>query len=337
MRRVLAAFVFTAMGGGAVAEPSHGDVLALASEDLPVIVGLSTPSAREIEVFLPPSQPEGDPLIDLGSVTKFVTAMTVLHLVEEGQLDLQARLGDLLPDVPAEKAGITVHQLLTHTGGFVESVADDAEDLGREAFLTRAFEAPLLDGSGYAYSNVGYSVLAAIVETASGQSFETYLIERVLAPRGLGPIGYGAVYDEARSLRSERSARTLYRQRPIEAASWGRPSPGWALIGNGGAVTTAETFLEVWSAFLEGRIVGPDLVALALTPHADEGGGESFYGYGLVVEESEDLGLMYWHDGGNEIFSAEWRHFVRDSTTFLVAGPGESAFEAAGLLMERGR
>ena len=70
------------------------------------------------------------------------------------------------------------------------------------------------------------------------------------------------------------------------------PEPGWNLVGNGGLVTTAEGFLNFWSAFVNGRIVSQTLVAEALTPQVDEGGGDTFYGYGLVVRTARR-----WCDG----------------------------------------
>ncbi len=312
----------------------------LRSRDLSVVAALMQTDGRsariEVEVIEDDGLAAGEPLVDLGSVTKFVTAVAVLRLVDEGLIGLRSPLRELLPNVPRDKAAITVHQLLTHTSGLTESTGDDGERLSRDALLERVLNTPLLHppGGGYHYSNAGYSLLAAVVEIASGKTYESYLSDSILRPLGLPPIGYEAVYDPDRSLRSSRSWRTLFRRMPIRSASWGGHAPGWNLIGNGGAVATAEGFLRFWQAFLAGRIVDPDLVALALTPHVDEGTGSSFYGYGLVVERSESLGTVYWHDGGNEVFSAEWRHLDAYGTTLFAAGPGDGGFDAMELLLQ---
>lgn len=322
----------------ALAPPVHADapeldaLAALAVVDPPVVAAASAPGRVEVESFVAGA---GDPLVDLNSVTKTVTAVMVLHLVEAGRLSLDDPLGALLPNVPADKAAITVHQLLTHTAGIPDSVGSDEEALDRDGFLARVLAHPLTGepGGAHAYSNAGYGLLAAVVEITTGRSYERVLLDDVLAPLGLPPIGYASVYDRDRSLLSARVPPSGFMRRPIDRASWGGAEPGWNLVGNGGLVTTAEGFVAFWRAFVEGRIVGDDLVALALTPHVDEGWGDTFYGYGLVVEPLPGGGTVYWHDGGNEAFSAEWRHFAPAGRTFFVAGPGESAFPAMDRLL----
>ncbi|MBV6657872.1 MAG: beta-lactamase family protein [Devosiaceae bacterium] len=279
----------------------------------------------------------GDALVDLGSITKTVTAIATLHLLETYGLSPHTALAGLLPEVPADKASITVYQLLTHTSGLVESTGDDAEPLGRQAFLGRVLSAPLeaAPGARHAYSNAGYSVLAAIIEHQSGLRFEDYLIDRVI-PEGAPAIGYARAYEAARSMTSARVWRTGFRRQSIARASWGGEAPGWNLIGNGGLVTTAEGFVSLWAAFLAGEIVSDALVAAALTAHADEGQGDTFYGYGLVVEAGPAGNTVFWHDGGNEIFSAEWRHDIASGTSWFVAGRGHAAFGAMDALMAGG-
>src|SRR5262245_56723700 len=106
-----------------------------------------------------------------GSITKQFTATAILKLETQGKLSVQDELGRWFDAVPADKSGITLHQLLTHTAGFPGAIGDDRERIGRDVYVQRALATPLLfsPGSRYEYSNVGYSLLAAIVEKASGQ------------------------------------------------------------------------------------------------------------------------------------------------------------------------
>ena len=327
-----------------VAIPSSADTLQQQATELlddttPIIIGhsssLSGAQHLEIEVFPFPGVDAGDPLVDIGSLTKFVTAVTVLQMVDTGAFSLDTRISELLANVPADKEGITLHHLLTHSAGIIESTGDDEETIDRDAFLSRVMAAPLLHpiGRRYHYSNAGYSLLAAIIEIHSGVTFETYLNDNILLPNDLPPIGYQAVYEEHASLRTSRGFATAFRRLTIADASWGGGTPGWNLVGNGGAVATAEGFLRFWNAFHSGNIVSERLVQAALTPHVDEGDGDTFYGYGLVVEPSREHGTMYWHDGGNEHFSAEWRHLSASDTTLFTAGLGNDAFTAMERLM----
>ncbi|MEL7129927.1 MAG: serine hydrolase domain-containing protein [Pseudomonadota bacterium] len=275
-----------------------------------------------------------DEIVDIGSITKTVTAVAILHLIEDQGLTLETTLTELLPDVPQDKAQITLHQLLTHTSGIVESTGDDGEALSRSEFLERVFEAPLDASPGmfYSYSNAGYSVLAAIIEVQSGLEYEDYLIDHVI-PEGSSAIGYARAYEAERAITSDRSWLTGFQRRAVADASWGAPEPGWNLIGNGGLVTTAEGFLAFWAAFLDGDIVDAALVETATTPHVDEGSGDTFYGYGMVVEPHDDGTQLLWHDGGNDIFSAEWRHLTGADVTFFSAGRGEAAFDAMSKIL----
>lgn len=307
------------------------DVLAAGmSDSRPVIVAaLDSHGNFEIESMIEVEATGVDELVDIGSITKTVSAIAILRLIEEMELSTQTNLAELLPDVPEDKAPITLHQLLTHTSGIVEATGDDAEALSRSAFLDRVLATPLdaEPGEVHAYSNAGYSLLAAIIEMQSGLDYEDYILQRVL-PQGVPPIGYAAAYVEEQSIISDRLWLTAFQRRPIAEASWGSTEPGWNLVGNGGLVTTAEGFLTLWAAFVGGDIVSDKLVSAALTPHVDEGEGDTFYGYGLVVQPVDNGRTIYWHDGGNDIFSAEWRYDTKSGVTLFSAGRGEAAFDA---------
>lgn len=300
------------------------------ADDWPVIVAALDSSGNvEVNSTIEIEAVGTDEIVDIGSITKTVTAIATLHLVEDMGLSTQTSLAELLPNIPADKASITLHQLLTHTSGILESTGDDAEVLSRSAFLDRVRAAPLdaEPGAVHAYSNAGYSLLAAIIEVQSGMDYEDYIIKRVL-PQGAPLIGYAAAYVEEQSIISDRLWLTAFQRRSIAEASWGAAEPGWNLIGNGGLVTTAEGFLALWAAFIGGDIVSGELVAAALTPHVDEGWGDTFYGYGLVVEPLKDGRMIYWHNGGNDVFSAEWRYNTASGVTLFSAGRGEAAFDA---------
>ena len=115
---------------------------------------------------------------NLGSITKQFTAAAILRLEEMGKLHTTDSIGRFFPDAPADKRGITLHQLLTHTAGFNSDFSPtDYEPTTRAEYVRRMFAAPLRSkpGSAYFYANSGYSLLAAIVELETGQDYETAL------------------------------------------------------------------------------------------------------------------------------------------------------------------
>ncbi|HKM42586.1 MAG TPA: serine hydrolase domain-containing protein [Limnochordia bacterium] len=132
-----------------------------------------------------------------GSNSKILVWTAVMQLVEEGRLDLSADINTYLDfTIPSRIAGreappITLHHLMTHTAGFEEkmielfvSTADHMQPLDQyvQNYLpTRVFQ----PGSVMAYSNYGSTLAAYIVELVSGQAFNTYAEEHILAPLGM--------------------------------------------------------------------------------------------------------------------------------------------------------
>lgn len=309
----------------------------ISEKDLSAIVAVSSGGQdgclQEFGTFAEDGLSGAKTLLDLGSITKTVTAAAVLTLVDAGQLDLSTTLEELLQDVPTDKSQITIRQLLTHRAGFPESIGDDEEKIDKEDFLSRLFRPPLLSppGKTYRYSNVGYSLLAAVIEEISRSSYESYLVNKVLKPNNLEPIGYGLAYDESRSAISGRSWLTNFQKKPIHTASWGGLPVGWNLVGNGGAVATPEGLSRFLHTLFAGKIVDLDLLHSGFRETKD-GPSPEDYGFGMV--KSLDGGkTVFTHDGGNDLFSAEWRYTLEDETLFLTAGLGEDAFAAMNVLI----
>lgn len=133
----------------------------------------------------------------IGSVTKQFTSMAILILQEQGMLKVEDSLGTHLSDVPAHWAGVTLHQLLTHTSGIMHSwnLSGFAEIMMIPATLdetlVRFHDQPLLSdpGTNFAYSGVGYLLLAKVIETVSGRSYEDFLRTEIFSPLGMDDTG----------------------------------------------------------------------------------------------------------------------------------------------------
>jgi CubicO group peptidase (beta-lactamase class C family) len=134
----------------------------------------------------------------IGSLTKSFTAVAIMQLVEQGKVELDAPVRRYLPWFsvadPAAAAQITLRHLLTHTSGLSgrEGVASlTREDTGPDAIesIVRALASAELVhpvGSAYEYANVNYAVAGLIVETVSGQPYEEYVQQQILAPLQMG-------------------------------------------------------------------------------------------------------------------------------------------------------
>lgn len=135
----------------------------------------------------------------VGAITKQITAMLVLLLVQEGKLELDVPIGRYLPRLPAETGDrVTIHQLLTHTSGIprFQSRSGWQHDVLRHhtaaEFVSEFCSSPLEfePGTAFAHNNSGYFLVGAIVEAVTGQTYAQALRQRVLDPLQMNDTGY---------------------------------------------------------------------------------------------------------------------------------------------------
>lgn len=239
----------------------------------------------------------------IGSITKQFTAAAILKLEMLNVLSTDDRLSRHLPGVPADKQTITLHHLLTHTAGFPPASGDDLEPIARDAFVKVVLSRPLAQPIGtYEYSNVGYSLLAAVVERVSKQPYERFVAEQLFEPAGMRSTGYSRPkWDPdrlARGINDDGSDRGTFGEVALPNGL-----PGWHLLGNGGLLSTTRDMLR-WHLALAGTsILNETAKAKLVRPWVAEGGG-SHYGYGWSVEDTP-FGRLVAHNGGNPYFFAD--------------------------------
>jgi CubicO group peptidase (beta-lactamase class C family) len=248
-------------------------------------------------------------LTTLGSITKPLTATLILELVEEGKLAVDDPLAEHLEGLPEDKRGITLSHLLTHSSGLFELSREvpDHEWISREDFLGTVLEAPLrfAPGERYEYSNSGYSVLAAVIEKVTGESFDHALRARVLAPGGARESGYLRAGFERERLAIGYRGDTRWGTLPDDVYT--PDGVSWVLYGNGGVLSSAEQMQALGLALLDGKVLSQRSLETMWTPRIDESNGSkaSFYGYGWVVGELG--GKRYaMHNGGNRVFFCDF-------------------------------
>lgn len=241
-----------------------------------------------------------DTAYDVMSMTKQFTAAAILKLEMLGELHVQQRIGAFFADVPKDKTAITVHQLLTHTSGLVESLGGDYGPLTRDDFVSEALATPLAarPGAAYRYSNVGYSLLAAIIEKVSGMGYEEFLAEQLFSPAGMTSTGYVLPHWAPHQVAVEYDARGRSRGTPLDHP-WGADGPYWNLLGNGGILSTARDMFR-WHVALDGdQVLDAQAKRQLFRPYVrEEPGGDTFYGYGWVIVDT-GFGTIAVHDGGN--------------------------------------
>jgi len=265
-------------------------------------------------------------VFDIGSITKQFTAAAILKLEMEGRLSVNDPLSRWFTGVPADKQGITLHHLLTHSAGVRDVFGGDYEVAERDSLAGVILRSELLwaPGTRYRYSNAGYSLLAMVVEKASGMPYEAYLRQKLWAPAGMTRTGYAGVQWRAGELAVGYRGGERWGT-PTEKL-WAADGPYWNLRGNGGVLSNV-TDLFRWHQALEGdAILSAEAKRKMWTPHvAENEEGSSHYGYGWAIQNTTRNTKLISHNGGNTVFFADFRRYVDEGVVVLVMSNSSDA------------
>lgn len=179
-------------------------------------------------VFMKP-----DSLFDLASVTKVIATATACGVCrDQGRLDFDAPLADVLPDMPDARArAIRVRDLAMHTSGFDNRKFD--HDHAGEALLHAAVAAPSswAPGERYEYSCRNFILLGLIIERVSGTALGAFCRNAIFGPLGMNATMFGPLTPpDERMVATEYPAGTISDE---QARAAGRP------IGNAGLFSAA--------------------------------------------------------------------------------------------------
>jgi CubicO group peptidase (beta-lactamase class C family) len=249
-------------------------------------------------------------VFDIGSITKQFTSAAILRLEMAGKVSTADRLDKYFPDAPKDKAGITLHQLLTHTSGLDHGYGEDTDYAPRDLAISAFMKMPLMStpGQKYRYSNAGFSILAAIIEKVTGGSYERYLSETFFAPAGMTQTGYVLptwnMDHLTRNYSNEKDNGFTFNR------SWGPDGPYWHCFGNGCILSTTGDLYRWEQALQTNAALSPEARRKLWTPYVAVGEeGKGSYAYGWRVGKT-DRGTSYIGHGGGSDFGV-WCAFFR--------------------------
>ena len=242
---------------------------------------------------------------NVASISKLFTAAAILKLESEGKL----KTGDLLNKYFGEMAGqkntATIQDLLCHTAGLVKR-GTSLNYSNRDSLIASVKRAPMesLPGREYRYTNVGYSLLAAIVEISSGISYEKYLLENIIRPAGQLNIGHAW---EKRML--SLPTATGYNEKgvaePADASNWGDK-------GASSLVMTPNDLYKWLKALNEGKIITKSQLVKMLFDFNK--GNES---YAFHKEILTDSTKVFWKGGGHPGFESQLVFYPQKETVII--------------------
>ncbi|WP_327086144.1 beta-lactamase family protein [Nonomuraea sp. NBC_01738] len=261
-------------------------------------------------------------LFRIASLSKNVTAVAIMRLVQDGKLSLGAKVATLL-DLPTtgdpRLADVTVLRLVQHLGGWDRDVSKDA--LWNDANIAATLDVPLpighaeimkwasqrpLDhdpGTKMAYSNYGYMLLGRIVAKVSGMSYESYVRTKLLAPLKITRMRLG------RSLRAQAfPGEVIYESRytnksvvDTSGATVPYPYGGFNMPNqdaNGGWLASAVDLVR-WTLVMDrpGLVLNSTSIArLIAKPETGVNEFGSWYGGGIWVRQVPGH-INTWHNG----------------------------------------
>jgi len=294
----------------------------------------------------------------IGSVSKSVTAVALMRMVEEGMIDLDVPISKYLPNHPHDAGQITTRQLLSHTAGVRHYQFEPLKFPPTDGFSNVAFEDsiaalsqfsddPLLfqPGEDFAYSTHGYTLLSAVMQAAGGKKFEQLVAELVTEPLGLSSTAAEHLLSETSALAGfYNSDGGLYSDTPVQNLS--------NKVAGGGFVSTPSELVRLGASLLENSLLSAasfsEMTAVQLMPDGEENPqsyalGWRHYETRHIVDENHMVDII--HHGGvsvgaNAFFMLVPKYDI--SVAIMTNGKGEKsrgeiqrlAYRLAGLVVK---
>ncbi len=264
-----------------------------------------------------------------GSISKSLTSIAIMMLVEEGKLSLDDKLSDLVPELRIENPWEATHplrlvHLLEHTAGFDDidfsSYLLEGADvpLSRAAELYGPYKSRWKPGKRMSYANGGPVVAGRIIEKASGQTFETFMTSRLTGPLGMQSAAWTRTPAIAPRLSKSYKDEAGTEQKFFEII--GRPS--------GSLNVTAQDLARIplmllGRGSLEGRAylasASVDRIERTGTTRGAEAGFTDGYGLGNMASHSGKV-LFRGHDGAIDGFLAKYAYAPGHGIGYVIMG-----------------
>ncbi len=268
-------------------------------------------------------QVDGDTVFGVASISKWVAAVGVMALVEQGKLDLDAPVSKYLtrwqlPPSEFDHNQVTIARLLSHTAGITDGLGHNGFQFKGQvqplvSHLTKAQDADegvsgkvevgVMPGSTFKYSGGSYNLLQLVVEEVSGQSFATYMQQNVFSPLGMQDTGYD------KDQYGERLAEYFDKDGKI------RNYPYYTSLAATGLYTSANDLLRFAQMHLAPAVakkphfsvLSQSSLATMRSPHASSGGLD-IWGLGVMLFAENNQGdFIIGHGGQSPALNATVR------------------------------
>lgn len=279
----------------------------------------------------------------IASTSKQFAAASIALLAEQGRLALDDDVRKYVPELPDYGHTITVSHLVHHTSGLRDylglsslagrSAADSFPQALALRMIARQKATNYPPGSEYLYSNSNYFLLSLIVERVSGQSLREYADAHIFKPLGMARTQF---YDDPERIVHGRTIGHTGNAKD----GWKLQRTNFALVGDGGLLTTVDDLVQWERNFLDNRLGrgGPGLIRRLTRPGTLDDGKPIEYGFGLMMSRYRGLPTVS-HGGSFLAYKADMLRFPEQRLGIFVlcnadaADPGRMSRAIADLYL----
>jgi len=272
---------------------------------------------RSKEIILPNS------IFNLGSIAKPFTSVAVLQLQEKGLLNIDDRVVKYIPGFPYDN--ISIKHLLSHTSGLIQNLDqiegfESDSDFNNDSLLNilsryrpQLFSVP---GSEWMYNNLGYEILASVVERVAKMQFSEYMRKNIFEPAGMSRTFIPRSREVLKWRPSDITEKEMLVPHDYESIHDCEVTPVDSVIffsgkrafmvGSENIYSCLGDLVKFDEALRNNKILGREMQELAYTPFVLSAGDTakdmnapipSYYGMGWFISINQSSGRIIWHKG----------------------------------------
>lgn len=261
------------------------------------------------------------------STSKFVTALAVMRLVEQGKLSLDHPVSTYVKDVPAEWSNVTIRQLLNHSSGIPDLTERLGERFTRDhpramrqllaemSVEDRAVKSP--PGTTFAYNNFGFELLADAASAATGMAFADLVAQQIFAPAAMTQASIENPYILMGHPQPVNEPGLAFGYNGAPGSLEQAVNYAFIQLGAGAVRATVNDFIALDAALSAGKIVSRRSLEEMIRIPADR--PESGVKFGLGVFVGEVLGVkMHGHTGGTNGYISDFERYTDDDAMLIA-------------------
>ncbi|MCC3861705.1 serine hydrolase domain-containing protein [Pseudemcibacter aquimaris] len=236
----------------------------------------------------------------LASVTKQFTAMSILQLVERGQLTLDTSLTDIFPEYPEHGKDITIRHMLQHSSGLKDYAPMSELGLDRQFtdqdvfdFMVTLDDVDFAVGEQHVYSNSAYVLFTKILEKITGEHWRDYVKANIFDPIGMDNTL--AFVDGVNVVSNRAYGHTVAENGDITETDQNDWS---AMLGDGGIYSSLEDFYKWDQALYTDKLLSQEMMDAMFVNRKTNDGTLMNYGYGWRLENYKGMDVHY-HTGSS--------------------------------------